>query len=132
LDYRCSFQEAFTSSGATAAARETTPRDIRSSLAFERDFVMGQDARRNEISIPGPDGAPMTLSDLPSPATRRWIARRKAQVVFAVEGGLISFHDACARYNLTLEEFQHWEVDLHLRRLSRLKITPRGGEVRRV
>jgi hypothetical protein len=65
----------------------------------------------------------MTVHDLPSPATRRWVGRRKAQVVCAVEGGLISFHEACERYNLTLEEFQHWEVDLHLSRLSGLKPT---------
>jgi hypothetical protein len=45
------------------------------------------------------------LHDLPPAATRRWVPRRKAEVVAAVEGGLLTLDDACARYRLTLEEF---------------------------
>ena len=45
--------------------------------------------------ITGPDGRPMTLVDLPSPRTKRWVSRRKAQVVAAVEGGLITLEEAC-------------------------------------
>jgi hypothetical protein len=29
----------------------------------------------------GPDGGPMTIADLPSPDTKRWVVWRKAQVV---------------------------------------------------
>ena len=38
----------------------------------------------------GPDGSPLTIADLPSPKTKRWVIRRKAEVVAAVRGGLLS------------------------------------------
>jgi hypothetical protein len=39
----------------------------------------------------------------------RWIVRRKAEVVAAVTGGLLSMDEACKRYNLTMEEFASWQ-----------------------
>jgi hypothetical protein len=60
-------------------------------------------------SVPGPDGKPITLKDLPEPGIRRWVTRRKAEVVAAVRGGLLSLKDACERYNLSEEEFSCWE-----------------------
>ena len=36
----------------------------------------------------GPDGSPLTIADLPPKNTRRWVIRRKAEVVAAVRGGL--------------------------------------------
>lgn len=82
---------------------------------------MEQNRLTHDICICGPDGSPLTLADLPSPTTKRWVPSRKAQVVVAVEGGLLSFREACERYNLTLEEFQHWEVELHLHGLGALR-----------
>ena len=32
----------------------------------------------------GPDGSPLTIADLPAPGTRRWVIRRKAEVVAAL------------------------------------------------
>jgi hypothetical protein len=43
----------------------------------------------------GPDGSPLTIADLPPSTTRRWVIRRKAEVVAAVRGGLLSLEDAC-------------------------------------
>lgn len=65
--------------------------------------------------VVGPDGRPLTVDDLPSPGTTRWVARRKAEVVVAVRGGLISLEDACRRYTLSVEEFLSWQraVDRH-------------------
>jgi len=57
----------------------------------------------------GPDGSPLTIADLPAPGTRRWVIRRKAEVVAAVRGGLLSLDDACKRYTLTVEEFLAWQ-----------------------
>lgn len=51
----------------------------------------------------------MTLADLPPADTKRWVIRRKAQVVAAVHGGLITLEDACRRYALTVEEFLSWQ-----------------------
>jgi hypothetical protein len=55
-----------------------------------------------------PDGSVLTLADLPRPDAPRWVASRKAIVVAAVRGGLLSMSDACARYRLTTEEFLNW------------------------
>src|SRR6266852_3838598 len=56
----------------------------------------------------GPDGSPLTIADLPAPGTKRWVIRRKAEVVAAVRGGLLSLEEACSRYTLTVEEFLTW------------------------
>ena len=56
----------------------------------------------------GPDGQRLTKADLPSPETRRWVIRRKAEVVAAVRGGLISLEEACEMYGISDEEFEGW------------------------
>lgn len=55
------------------------------------------------------------LSSLPPPNTKRWVIRRKAAVVAAVRGGLLSLEDACQRYTLSTEEFLSWQrlIDRH-------------------
>jgi hypothetical protein len=68
------------------------------------------DVRNGRVSyVIGPDGSPLTLADLPPPQTRRWVIRRKAEVVAAVRGGLLSLDEACKRYTLTVEEFLAWQ-----------------------
>ena len=57
----------------------------------------------------GPDGSPLTVADLPPKDTKRWVIRRKAEVVAAVRGGLLSFEEACERYKLTVDEFLSWQ-----------------------
>jgi hypothetical protein len=57
----------------------------------------------------GPYGRRLTVADLPSPDTKRWVIRRKAEVVAAVRVGLLSLEQACSRYALNIEEFQAWE-----------------------
>lgn len=57
----------------------------------------------------GPDGEILTLADLPPPSLSRWVPRRKAQVIAAVRGGLLTIADACSRYRLSVEEFMEWE-----------------------
>ncbi len=61
------------------------------------------------FSVKGPDGQKLTLADLPAPSTSRWVTRRKAEVVAAVAGGLLTREAACQRYNLSDEEFEAWE-----------------------
>ncbi len=56
----------------------------------------------------GPSGNPLTLEDLPPPDTVRWVIRRKAELVAAIRGGLLSLEDACERYQLSEEELQSW------------------------
>lgn len=56
----------------------------------------------------GPDGQRLTVSDLPPPSTKRWVIRRKAEVVAAVRGGLLSLEEACERYQISEEEYDSW------------------------
>lgn len=70
------------------------------------DLMAQQNART--LSVKGPDGRPMTQDDLPAPGITRWVTRRKAEVVAAVRGGLLSKSEACERYSLTEEEFNGW------------------------
>jgi len=62
-------------------------------------------------SVIGPLGEKLTREKLPSPSTSRWVARRKAEVVKAVEGGLLTVPEACARYGLSFEELAAWQRD---------------------
>lgn len=55
------------------------------------------------------DSPAYPLVDLPSLDTKRWVARRKAAVVTAVRGGLLSQEEACRRYNLSGDEFLAWQ-----------------------
>jgi hypothetical protein len=71
----------------------------------------------------GPDGEPLTLESLPPSATRRWVARHKAQVVAAVNGGLLSLDEAYARYALSAEEFLSWQHALMKFGLAGLQAT---------
>jgi hypothetical protein len=51
----------------------------------------------------------LTLADLPEPDTKRWVIWRKAKVVAAVRGGLLSLEEACSRYGLSSEEVLSWQ-----------------------
>jgi hypothetical protein len=56
-----------------------------------------------------------SIDDLPPPNTKRWVIRRKAEVVAAVRSGVISLDEACRRYTLSIEEFLTWQrlIDSH-------------------
>jgi hypothetical protein len=47
----------------------------------------------------GPLGEPLTIADLPSPSTKRWVVRRKAEVVAAVNGGLMTIDETLHRFS---------------------------------
>lgn len=70
---------------------------------------MGPEERQRPSVIVGPLGEALTLESLP-PTNRpvQWIARRKAEVVAAVNGGLLTIDEACDRYHISLEEFADW------------------------
>jgi|GEM_PF-1095532 len=63
------------------------------------------------------------LAALPSANTTRWIPHRKAEVVAAVNGGMISVEYVCQRYNLTMEEFGGWQRAVDLSGLKGLRTT---------
>ncbi len=71
----------------------------------------------------GPLGEPLTLDSLPSPDTTRWVVRRKAEVVAAVAGGLLSIDEACKRYSLSPEEFASWKRAVDRSGMPGLRVT---------
>ena len=71
----------------------------------------------------GPDGSPLTIADLPPSNTRRWVFRRKAELVAAVRGGRLSPEEACQRYKLTVEEFLSWQASSDEYGLAGLRTT---------
>ena len=87
-------------------------------------------------AVIGPAGQPLTIDDLPPPETKRWVIRRKAEVVAGVRNGLISLEEACNRYKLSVDEFLSWQrlIDEHgvrgLRttRLQQYRRTPESDE----
>ncbi|MDA5193017.1 CtrA inhibitor SciP [Govanella unica] len=70
---------------------------------------MSIERKMRPTHVIGPTGEPLTLGDLPPANTRRWVIRRKAEVVAAVRGGLLSLDEACQRYTLSVEEFLSWQ-----------------------
>jgi hypothetical protein len=71
----------------------------------------------------GPLGEPLTLDSLPPASTSRWAVRRKAEVVAAVNGGLLSVDEACQRYGLSLEEFASWQRAVDRSGMPGLRVT---------
>lgn len=78
---------------------------------------------KGEMYVVGPTGTRLTLSDLPPPNTQRWVIRRKAEVVAAVRGGLLTLEDACERYKLTGEEFASWQASIERHGMAGLRTT---------
>jgi Protein of unknown function (DUF1153) len=87
---------------------------------------------RHADQVIGPSGMALTLADLPSENGGRWMPLRKAQIIAAVTGGLLSLPEACARYRISGEEFNVW-VDAYERfglaglRAGRRGVRPPAG-----
>ena len=84
---------------------------------------MLENQKIHPAKVIGPLGEPLTLDKLPSPETTRWTVRRKAEVVAAVAGGLITFDEACDRYALTIEEFTSWQRAMNRSGMPGLRVT---------
>ena len=92
----------------------------------------------NDVS--GKDPQRRQTDSLPPRETTHWVASRKAQVVTAVQRGLLSLDEALVRYRLTIEEFVSWQRGLHHHGLQGLQVThvrlsrpprPRAGRAAR-
>jgi len=75
------------------------------------------------LEVPGPLGKPITLESLPPPDTRRWVVRRKAEVIAAIRGGLLTAAEACARYRLSPEELELWQESIDRAGVPGLRVT---------
>ena len=84
---------------------------------------MPSDFSNRALSTIGPSGEHLTLQDLPPSDTVRWVIRRKAELVAAIRGGLLSSDDACERYQLSEEELESWANSLARHGLRGLRST---------
>ena len=73
--------------------------------------------------LAAPDGSPLSAADLPPAGPQRWVIRKKAIVVTAVRGGLLSLVEACERYTLTIDEFMTWQRDIDAHGIQGLRAT---------
>lgn len=71
----------------------------------------------------GPLGETLTLEKLPARNTPRWTVRRKAEVVAAVAGGILTADEACESYSLSFEEFASWQRAIQRSGLPGLRVT---------
>ena len=78
---------------------------------------------KGPVFVTLPDGSTLTRSDLPEKGTRRWVARRKALVVMAVNAGLVTEEGACDMYNLSMEELHSWRVAMQTHGARALRAT---------
>lgn len=90
---------------------------------FPSKSEMIENQKIKPAQVVGPLGEPLTLDSLPSPDTTRWVVRRKAEVVAAVNGGLLTIDEVCDRYSLTLEEFASWQRAVERSGMQGLRVT---------
>lgn len=64
-----------------------------------------------------------SFDDLPPADTKRWVVRRKEQVVQAVQAGRLTREAVCERYRLSDEEYQSWEDHLLRHGVRGLRVT---------
>jgi hypothetical protein len=74
----------------------------------------------NWLELIGPISS---IDSLPPPDTKRWVIRRKAEVVAAVRAGILSLEEACRRYTLSIEEFLSWQRLVESHGLPGLRVT---------
>ncbi|MFQ5533710.1 MAG: DUF1153 domain-containing protein [Sphingomonadales bacterium] len=84
---------------------------------------MSEQIKTPRSLVIGPRGDTLTIADLPPPNTKRWVIRRKAEVVAAVRGGLLTLDQACRRYQLSVEEFLSWQRSIEQNGLAGLRAT---------
>jgi hypothetical protein len=78
---------------------------------------------KGPVCITLPDGTKLTRSDLPPANTKRWVARRKATVVAAVDHGLLAPDEACEMYQLSSEELEIWRSAVRQHGAAALRVT---------
>jgi hypothetical protein len=78
---------------------------------------------KGPVCVTLPDGSKLTRSDLPPANTKRWVARRKATVVAAVDNGLLEPEEACEMYQLSPEELDLWRDAVRRHGAAALRVT---------
>lgn len=62
-------------------------------------------------------------TELPPTDTKRWVARRKAAVLTAIDAGILSRAEACSRYHISEVELRLWERAVRCAGVPGLRVT---------
>jgi hypothetical protein len=68
----------------------------------------------------------MVLSQLPATHHIRWVARRKAEIVLAISGGLLTLDVACERYHISSQELMDWQFNYAAHGILGLRVIQRA------
>ena len=90
---------------------------------MQNRIEMAKNQRDRPSFVTGPLGERLTIENLPPANTTHWVIRRKAEVVAAVNGGLLTLTEACARYKMTIEEFSEWRRAIDRAGVPGLRVT---------
>jgi len=74
-------------------------------------------------SVIGPLGEVLTHAKLPPAGIRRWVIRRKAEVVAALDGNMLTIDEACTRYDISIEELATWRRLVERAGMQGLRVT---------
>jgi hypothetical protein len=77
-------------------------------LTHGAKLMKSPQSNEGERYVVGPYGERLTLNLLPRPGSTHWTPRRKAQLVAAVNGGLLTRNELLRRYSITPLEFETW------------------------
>lgn len=80
------------------------------------------ESRKQPLVVDGPYG-PISRESLPPAGTLRWVVRRKAEVLAAIDGGLITAEEACRTYRLSHEELDLWREAIGRAGVPGLRVT---------
>jgi hypothetical protein len=83
------------------------------------------DRRKSRRPAPAERASSAPKPALPPAGTRRWVARRKAQVVEAVQTGMLKLDEALRRYELSIEEISLWKRRFYRSGVDGLRMGPR-------
>ena len=62
-------------------------------------------------------------AELPPTDTKRWVARRKAAVLTAIDAKILTRAEACARYHISEIELRLWERAVRCAGVPGLRVT---------
>ena len=107
--------------------------------AIQQEFETGN-SRRDETSVDryaGPDASSdaghieMAGLPLPPPWSKRWSPQKKAAVVAAVRGRILTVDEVCEQYEVSVEEYLAWQHGIDLFGLMGLRLnTPQRRNVK--
>lgn len=73
------------------------------------------------------DGGLITPGSLPPDSTRRWTPGRRATILLAVRGGLLTIADVDQRWRISPDEFAEWDRRFDGRSAKSLRVTSRAA-----